>query len=71
MKTARVSKTAEERFYFADGRLIRWLDSRGRAVAKGRGEYREAQARYLDGSRRFVESVHSPNSTIEAPEPTP
>jgi hypothetical protein len=69
--SGRVSKTAEERFYFADGRLIRWLDSRGRAVAPGRGEYREAQARYLDSSRRFVEGALSPNSTIEAPEPAP
>lgn len=69
--SGRVSKTAEERFYFAGGRLIRWLDSRGRSVAPGRGEYHEAQARYLDGSKRFVEGAHSPNSTIEAPEPTP
>lgn len=69
--SGKVSKTAEERFYFAGGRLIRWLDSRGRAVAPGRGEYREAQARYLDSSRRFVEGALSPNSTIEAPEPAP
>lgn len=69
--SGKVSKTAEERFYFADGRLIRWLDNRGRAVAPGRGEYREAQARYLDSSRRFVEGARSPNSTIEAPEPAP
>ena len=67
----KVSKTAEERFYFADGRLIRWLDNRGRAVAPGRGEYREAQARYLDSSRRFVEGAHSQISTVEAPEPAP
>lgn len=69
--SGKVSKTAEERFYFADGRLIRWLDNRGRAVASGRGEFREAQARYLDNSRRFVEGALSPNSTIEAPEPAP
>jgi hypothetical protein len=69
--SGRVSKTAEERFYFAGGRLIRWLDSRGRSVAPGRDEYREAQARYLDGSRRFVDGALSPNSTIEAPEPAP
>ena len=69
--SGRVSKTAEERFYFAGGRLIRWLDNRGRAVARGRGEYREAQARYLDSSRLFVEGALSPNPTIEAPEPAP
>ncbi len=69
--SGKVSKTAEERFYFADGRLIRWLDNRGRAVAPGRGEYQEAQARHLDSSRRFVEGAHSKNSTIEAPEPAP
>jgi hypothetical protein len=69
--SGKVSKRADERFYFADGRLIRWLDNRGRAVAPGRGEYREAQARYLDGSRRFVEGARSSNSTIEAPEPSP
>ena len=69
--SGKVSKRAEERFYFADGRLIRWLDNRGRAVAPGRGEYREAQARYLDTSRRFVEGALAPNSTVEAPEPAP
>ncbi|HEY0079554.1 MAG TPA: hypothetical protein VGB73_13155 [Pyrinomonadaceae bacterium] len=69
--SGKVAKTAEERFYFADGRLIRWLDNRGRAVAPGLGGYREAQARYLDSSRRFVEGALSPNSTIEAPEPAP
>lgn len=69
--SGKVSKTEEERFYFAGGRLIRWLDSRGRAVAPGRGEYREAQSRYLDSSRRFVEGALSPSSTIEAPEPAP
>lgn len=69
--SGKVSKTEEERFYFADGRLIRWLDNRGRVVPPGRGEYREAQARYLDSSRRFVEGALSPNPTIEAPEPAP
>ena len=69
--SGKVSKTEEERLYFADGRLIRWLDSRGRSVAPGRGEYSEAQARYLDSSRRFVDGALSPNSTIEAPEPAP
>jgi len=69
--SGKVSKTEEERFYFADGRLIRWLDSRGHMVAPGRGEYREAQARYRDSSRRFVEGALSPNSAIEAPEPAP
>ena len=69
--SGKVSKTAEERFYFADGRLIRWLDNRGRAVAPGRDAYREAQARYLDSSRRFVEGAQSGNSTVEAPEPAP
>lgn len=69
--SGKVSRTEEERFYFADGRLIKWLDNRGRAVAPGRGEYGEAQARYLDSSRRFVEGALSANSTIEAPEPAP
>ncbi len=69
--SGKVSKTAEERFYFDDGRLIRWLDARGRPIAPGRGEYREAQARYLDSSRRYVEGALSSNSTIEAPEPAP
>ena len=64
--SGKVSKTAEERFYFAGGRLIRW-----REVAPGRGEYPEAQARHLDSSRRFDEGALSPNSIIEAPEPAP
>ena len=69
--SGKVSKTAEDRFYFNDGRLIRWLDRRGRAVAPGSGEYLEAQARYLDSSRRFVEGARSQKSTVEAPEPAP
>lgn len=69
--SGKVSKTQEERFYFAGGRLIRWLDNRGRSVAPGRGEYSEAQARYLDSSRRFAAGAHSPDSTVEAPEPAP
>ena len=69
--SGKVSKTAEDRFYFDDGRLIRWLDPRGRAVAPGRGEYREAQALYLDSSQRFVEGARSQKSTVEAPEPGP
>ncbi len=69
--SGKVSKTVEERFYFADGRLIRWLDNRGRAVAPGHDEYREAQARYLESSRRFVEGAHDVNTTVEAREPSP
>lgn len=69
--SGKVSKREEERFYFADGRLIRWLDQRGWAVAPGREEYREAQARHLESSRRFVEGARSKNSTVEAPEPAP
>jgi len=69
--SGRVSKTAEDRFYFNGGRLIRWLDRRGRAVAQGGDEYLEEQARYLDNSRRFVEGARSRKPTIEAPEPAP
>jgi hypothetical protein len=69
--SGKVSKTAEERFYFDDGRLIRWLDPRGRAVAPDSGEYREAQARHLESSERFVEGARSQKSTVEAPEPAP
>ena len=69
--SGRVSKTAEDRFYFNDGRLIRWLDRRGRAVAPGRAEYLEEQARYLESSRRFAEGARSQKSTVEAPEPAP
>ncbi len=69
--SGKVSKTAEDRFYFDEGRLIRWLDRRGRAVAPGSGKYLEAQGQYLDSSKRLVEGARSQKSTIEAPEPAP
>lgn len=67
--SGRVSKTVEDRFYFRDDRLIRWVDARSRPVAPGGDEYLETQALYLNNSRRFIEGARSPKPVIEAPEP--
>jgi len=67
--SGKVSSTAEDRFYFKGGALIRWVDERARKVAPGGGEYVEAQARHLESSRLFLGAARSQNPTFEAPEP--
>jgi hypothetical protein len=69
--SGKVSKTAEDRLYFRDGRLIRWVNERGRQVAPGGREYVEAQSRHADSSKLFLDGARSPRTTIEAPEPAP
>jgi hypothetical protein len=69
--SGKVSKTAEDRFYFNDGVLIRWVDERGRRVAPGGGDYLEAQARNNSSSKQLLGAALSPETTIEAPEPNP
>lgn len=69
--SGKVVKTEEERFYFRGGRLIRWIDARARQVRPGGGEYLEAQARYLDYSKRFADGARSQKDTVEAPESAP
>lgn len=64
--SGKVVQTEENRFYFANDRLIRWLDEAGKLVAPATAEYQQKQDEYLDSSRKFVEGARAKSPTIEA-----
>lgn len=64
--SGKVVRTSENRFYFENDGLIRWLDEDGKPVASGSAEYQEKQDEYLETSRKFMDGARSKGSTIEA-----
>jgi hypothetical protein len=65
--SGRVARTREDRFYFNDGQLIRWVGPGGKQVPSSNDEYQKKQADYIDTARLFTEGVNSQKSVIEAP----
>ena len=64
--SGKVVHTYENRFYFADDRLIEWLNSQGRPAPNGIADYQQKQDEYLETSRKFVQGARSEAATIEA-----
>lgn len=56
----------ENRFYFADDKLIRWLDENGKEVASGSNEYTGKQTDYLKTSKQLTEGANSKSPTIKS-----
>lgn len=65
---SRVVKTKENRFYFTDGELIRWINENGKQVATNNGEYSGRRTHYLGLSKLLVEGARARQPVIEAPE---
>jgi hypothetical protein len=65
--SGKVIRRTENRFYFQNDRLVKWLDENGKEVSRGT-EYEKHQGEYLETSNRFLVGVRSSNPTIEAPE---
>ena len=63
----KVVRKIENRFYFKDDKLIRWLDENGKEVAPDSAEYASKQADYLKTSKQFVEGAKSKAAMIESP----
>jgi hypothetical protein len=68
---AKVVKTKENRFYFTDGELIRWVNEDGKQVAASNVEYPVRRIHYLDLSKLLIEGALSRQPIIEAPERNP
>ncbi|HEX8423006.1 MAG TPA: hypothetical protein VF634_06325, partial [Pyrinomonadaceae bacterium] len=68
---SKVAKTKENRFYFNDGELIRWVNENGKQVAAGSREYPERRVHYLGLSQLLVKGARSQQPMIEAPERNP
>jgi hypothetical protein len=66
--SGKVTRTTENRFYFSDGKLIRWIDENAKQVAPGASEYLKKQSDYARASKLLVEGSRSPQTIIEAPE---
>jgi len=64
--SGKVVHTYENRFYFADDRLIEWLNSQVRPAPNGIADYQQKQNEYLETSRKFVQGARSKGATIEA-----
>lgn len=64
--SGKVIQTNENRFYFSNDRLIRWVDENAKQIESGASEYQEKQSEYLQNSRQFTKAARSPKSTIEA-----
>jgi len=67
--SGKVVRTEKNRFYFANDRLIQWLNDQGKPSPNGIADYQQKQAEYLEASRKFVDGVRSGGSTIEAEAP--
>lgn len=65
--SGKVIKTSENRFYFENDRLIRWVNETSKLVSEG-DEFQKQQNDYLETSNAFLTQVRSKNPTIEAPE---
>lgn len=68
---AKVVKTKVNRFYFADGELIRWINENGEQVAANNVEYSGRRTHYLALSKLLVEGARSQPPVIDAPERNP
>jgi hypothetical protein len=64
--SGKVLKTTENRFYFSDDNLIRWIDEHGKQVAADTNEYQEKQKEYLESSKQFSDGARSQKPTIES-----
>lgn len=64
--SGKVVKKAENRFYFSDDKLIRWIDENSKEVASEKAEYAEKQKEYLDSSKQFSDGARGKSATIES-----
>lgn len=64
--SGKVVSTTENRFYFNDRGMIRWIDENGKQVGLDVPEYHDKQVEYLKNSKEFSDGARSKNHTIES-----
>ena len=65
--SGKVARSTENRFYFNNGRLFRWIDDSGKAQQSSTPEYQEKETEYLQSATTFTNGARATNPTIEAP----
>ena len=63
--TGKVVRTTENRYYFKDDKLIRWIGEDKKQVSPTAPEFAQGEARLLSSSRQFIDGARSKNPTIE------
>ena len=58
------SELEQQRFYFTDGRLVRWLDATHREVPSGSGRYEDAEERVRALADRLLQGARASDDVI-------
>jgi len=64
--SGKIVSTKEDRFYFSNDKLIRWIDENAKQVGADAPEYQEKQKELLDSSKELSDGARSKNPTIES-----
>lgn len=64
--SGKVVRSAENRYYFASEKLVRWIDEKGKQAPGGSEQFEEKQSEALEYSTKFLNGARSPQPTIEA-----
>ncbi len=62
----KVVRKIENRFYFKDDKMIRWIGADGKEIASDSSDYTTKQTDYLKMSKQFVDGAKSKANTIES-----
>jgi hypothetical protein len=65
--SGKIASSKESRFYFDKGRLVRWIDEKGKQVSPSSAEFTEKQDEHYKTSSTLVDGAKSTAKTIEAP----
>ena len=65
--TGKVVRTTENRYYFKDDKLIRWIGEDGKQVSSASSEFAAKEAEQLASSKQLTEGTRSKSPTIEDP----
>ena len=66
--SGKIVATKENRLYFKDDKMIRWIDENGKEVAAGSTEFADKEKEYSKSSKEFSEGARSKSQRIEAKE---
>jgi hypothetical protein len=64
--SGKIVSTKEDRFYFSNDKLIKWIDENSKEVAADKTEYQEEQKEFLENSKLLSDGARSKNPTIES-----
>jgi len=67
--SGKVIETKENRFYFNNDGLFRWINEAGKPVTFGIMEFTLKEDEYRETSSKFLNGARSKSSTIEAEGP--